>query len=80
MTANQRGIPGATNSTIKVAYDTLMSWRHSKRDPTFDKVLEVNDQYTDWIIKITHQFKMDECFCLIKPDFYASQVATFYKL
>lgn len=56
-------------SPTKEADDSLMRWRQGRRDPTKYDVLEVDKQYADWIIKITRQFRNDECFQMIKTTF-----------
>ena len=37
-------------------------------------VLKVDEQYTDWIVKIPRQLKLDKCFQIIKTSFEANQV------
>ena len=80
-TGTTAGIIGtATNqvaSATKTADDTLQTWRRGKRDVTQYEVLEADEYYTKWIIKVTRQFKLDECDRMSDQSFKSTQVIAF---
>ena len=41
-------------SATKKADDVLISWRQGRRNSTQYPILEIDNEYTDWIIKMTH--------------------------
>ena len=64
----------AVVSSTKKAEDTLISLRHSREDSTQYPILENENEYTDWIIKMIRQFKSEECNRLIDLSFKDNQV------
>ena len=75
-TATQGGSTGpAVVSATKDADDALISWRRGRRDPTQYPILENDNEYTDWIIKMTRQFKSEECERMIDENFKDNKVA-----
>ena len=59
---------------IKIADDALISWKRGRRDSTLYTILENNNKYTDWVIKMTRQFTSKDCQGLIKLAFKDNQV------
>ena len=51
----------------------MISSRRGRRDSTQYPILENDNKYTDWIIKITRQFKSEECDRLIDSSFEDNQ-------
>ena len=48
-------------STTKLEDDALLNWRKSKQDVTLYPIIDNNEQYPNWIIKIKRQFISDVC-------------------
>ena len=63
-----------TVSATKKAEDAQMSQRCDKQDPTLYPILENDSTYTDWIIKMTCQFKSEKCEQVIDENFKDNQV------
>ena len=61
-------------SVTKKAEDELMSWRCGNQDPTLYPILENDNTYTDWIIKMVRQFKKEECEQVIDENFKDNQM------
>lgn len=73
-TENQSGSTRLAISATKDDDDVFISWRRARRDPTQYVIFEADEEYTDWIIKIIRQFKINNCNRMIDQSFMDNQV------
>ena len=73
-TTQGESIGPAVVLAAKNTEDALVRWRRGRRDPTQCPILENDNNYTDWIIKITCQLNSEECKQLINLSFKETKV------
>ena len=71
----------ATNTTgpaskTKLENDAWLSWRRSKQDETAYPLLENDQMYTDWIVKIKRKLTSEEMSRMIDLNFHQNQLST----